>query len=69
MPKVSNGKRYCSYNAAQPAHAADRCAREILAILALFVVRARRLMGNSLAGSSSAWCFVFSHFRATISIA
>jgi len=48
MPKVSNGKRYCSYNAAQPAHAADRCAREILAILALFVVRARRLMGNPL---------------------
>jgi hypothetical protein len=33
---------------AQPAHAADRFAREIIAILAVFAVRLRRLMGNPL---------------------
>jgi len=38
---------------AQPAHAADRFAREIVGILTVFVARLRRLMGNSLGGSSS----------------
>jgi len=35
---------------AEHAHAADRFAREILAILAVFAVRLRRLMGNPLGG-------------------
>src|SRR4051812_19816183 len=39
---------------AQPAHAADRCAREIAGILAAVVVRSRRLMGNPL-GGWAAW--------------
>jgi hypothetical protein len=33
---------------AQQAHAADRFAREIIAILTVFVVRLRRLMGKPL---------------------
>jgi hypothetical protein len=39
--------------AAQPAHAPDRFAREILAILAGIVVRLRRLMGRPLGMSST----------------
>jgi len=33
---------------AEHAHAADRCAREIVRILTAFVVRSRRLMGRPL---------------------
>jgi len=39
---------------AQPAHAADRFAREIIAILTLIAARLRRLMGNSF-GVREAW--------------
>jgi hypothetical protein len=38
---------------AQPAHAADRFAREILAILAVCAARSQRLMGNPLGGISA----------------
>jgi len=40
--------------AAQPAHAADRCAREITAILTVLAGRLRRLMGNPLGRLSPA---------------
>jgi hypothetical protein len=33
---------------AEPAHAADRCAREIIGILTVSAVRLRRLMGRPL---------------------
>jgi hypothetical protein len=36
--------------AAQPAHAADRCAREIIGILTAIMVRLRRLMGTPFGG-------------------
>jgi len=39
--------------ATEHAHAADRFAREIIAILTAFVVRLRRLMGRPLGGSIS----------------
>jgi hypothetical protein len=38
----------CVGERAQHAHAADRFAREIIAILAVIVVRSRRLMGRPL---------------------
>jgi hypothetical protein len=39
--------------AAEPAHAADRFAREIVPFLTVFVVRSRRLMGNPLGRHSA----------------
>jgi len=39
--------------AAQPAHAADRFAREIIGILTVYAVRLRRLMGRPLDGTPS----------------
>jgi len=36
--------------AAQPAHAADRCAHEIIGILTVMMMRSRRLMGKPLGG-------------------
>jgi len=38
--------------AVQQAHAADRCAREILAILTVSAARSRRLMGKPFGGSA-----------------
>jgi len=43
----------CVGERAQHAHAADRFAREIIAILAVIVVRSRRLMGRPLGGALS----------------
>jgi hypothetical protein len=44
---------YNTKGSAQPAHAADRFAREIGGFLTLFVARLRRLMGKPLDGSPS----------------
>ena len=43
-------RHYAGMVVAQPAHAADRFAREIIGFLTVFVMRSRRLMGNSLGG-------------------
>src|SRR5205085_2500005 len=43
---------------AEHAHAADRCAREILGFLTVCVARLRRLMGNPLGGSHSRLCML-----------
>jgi len=48
-PSVADASVWRSRGApAQPAHAADCFAREIIAILTVVVVRSRRLMGNPL---------------------
>jgi hypothetical protein len=47
-------------NAAQPAHAADRCARAILAILECDPTRLRRLMPKALGAHDQPLC----HLRA-----
>jgi hypothetical protein len=44
--------------AAEHAHAADRCAREIVRFLTVSVVRSRRLMGNPF-GVRGAWSACF----------
>jgi hypothetical protein len=47
---IRNARR----RAAEHAHAANRFAHEIIAILAVFVVRLRQLMGRPLAGTINA---------------
>jgi len=44
--------------ATQPAHAADRCAHEIIAILTVLAVRLRRLMGKPLGRCPSTYYLI-----------
>ncbi len=43
--RLESNVKVLSIAAAQPAHAADRFAREIIGILTVFAMRLRRLMG------------------------
>ncbi len=53
MPRIGAWGWLVAACPAQPAHAADRFAREIARILTGLVVRLRRLMGNPLGGWGS----------------